>query len=30
MAIISTTVETDNPEKEIQVALDLLGQIEQK
>ena len=25
IAIISTTVETDNPEAEIQVALDLLG-----
>ncbi|KAL3853012.1 hypothetical protein ACJMK2_016598 [Sinanodonta woodiana] len=30
LAIVSTHVETDNPEKEVQIALDLLGPIEQK
>ncbi len=30
MAIVSTTVETDNPQNEIKPGLDLLGPIEQK
>ena len=30
MAIVSTTVETDNPHNEIKPGLDLLGPIEQK
>jgi Rab GDP dissociation inhibitor len=30
LAIVSTTVETDNPEAELQPGLDLLGQIEEK
>jgi len=30
LAIVSTTVETDNPEKEIQIALDLLRPVEAK
>ena len=30
IAIVSTTVETDKPEKEIQIGLDLLGPIREK
>lgn len=30
VAMVSTTVETDNPEAEIKVGLDLLGPIKQK
>lgn len=30
LAIVSTTVETSNPEEEIRVALDLISPIEQK
>jgi len=30
VAIVSTTVETNNPQEEIQVALDMLGKIKEK